>query len=62
MKCEHVIPTMMGQLVTEGKCSVKMLSSTDKWFGVTYKEDKPDVVAKIQALKDTGVYPDVLWK
>ncbi len=62
MKCEHVIPTAIGTLVSEGKLKVKMLSSTDKWFGVTYKEDKPDVVARIQELKDKGVYPDVLWK
>ena len=62
MKCEHVIPTAMGDLVTEGKVTVKMLSSSDKWFGVTYKEDKPDVVAKIQEKKNQGIYPDVLWK
>ena len=62
MKCEHVIPTAMGDLVAEGKVTVKMLSSSDKWFGVTYKEDKPEVVAKIQEKKDAGVYPDVLWK
>lgn len=62
MKCEHVIPTAMGDLVTEGKVTVKMLSSSDKWFGVTYKEDKPEVVAKIQEKKDQGIYPDVLWK
>ncbi|MBR2676244.1 MAG: nucleotidyltransferase [Solobacterium sp.] len=62
MKCEHVIPTAVGTLVAEGKIKVRMLSSTDKWFGVTYKEDKPDVVARIQELKDNGTYPDVLWK
>ena len=62
MKCEHVIPTAIGTLVKEGKIKVKMLASTDKWFGVTYKEDKPDVVARIQELKDCGLYPDVLWK
>ncbi len=62
MKCEHVIPTAMGDLVTEGKVTVKMLLSSDKWFGVTYKEDKPDVVAKIQEKKNQGIYPDVLWK
>lgn len=61
LKCEHVIPTAVGQLIDEGKCTVKMLSSKDKWFGVTYKEDKPDVVAKIQKMKDEGVYPDRLW-
>lgn len=62
MKCEHVIPTAMGDLVAEGKVKVKMLASKDKWFGVTYKEDKPGVVAKIAELKAAGVYPDVLWK
>ncbi|MCH4208203.1 MAG: nucleotidyltransferase [Solobacterium sp.] len=61
MKCEHVIPTAIGQLVNEKKCSVKMLSSHDQWFGVTYKEDKPDVVARIAKMKEQGLYPDVLW-
>lgn len=62
LKCEHVIPTAVGELVKENKCTVKMLSSSDRWFGVTYKEDKPLVVARIQEMKDLGVYPDVLWK
>ena len=62
LKCEHVIPTAIGTLVSEGLIRVRMLASTDKWFGVTYKEDKPDVVARIQELKDRGLYPDVLWK
>lgn len=61
LKCEHVIPTGVGTLVSEGKIRVKMLSSSDKWFGVTYKEDKPEVVARIQELKDNGTYPDILW-
>lgn len=62
MKCEHVIPTAIGTLVEEGKCRVRMLSSKDKWFGVTYKEDKPDVVARIAEKKESGEYPDILWK
>lgn len=62
MKCEHVIPTAIGQLVNEGKITVEMLSSKDKWFGVTYKEDRPDVVNKIAEKKASGEYPDVLWK
>lgn len=62
LKCEHVIPTAIGTLVSEGKCKVKMLSSKDKWFGVTYKEDKPDVVARIAEKKASGEYPDILWK
>lgn len=61
MKCEHVIPTAIGELVKEKKVSVKVLSSKDKWFGVTYKEDKPEVVARIQEMKDSGIYPDLLW-
>lgn len=60
--CEYVIPTTVGELVENGTCSVKVLSSNDKWFGVTYKEDKPEVVEKIQKMKDDGVYPDVLWQ
>lgn len=62
MKCEHVIPTAVGDLVKEGTIKVKVMASTDKWFGVTYREDKPDVVAKIQAYKDQGLYPFDLWK
>ena len=62
MKCEHVIPTAMGELVKENKCKVKMLSSKDQWFGVTYQEDKPMVMEKIQKMKDEGIYPDILWK
>jgi NDP-sugar pyrophosphorylase family protein len=62
MKCEHVIPTMMGKLVQENKVKVKMLSSSDQWFGVTYQEDKPTVVSKIAEKKKSGEYPDVLWK
>lgn len=62
MKCEHVIPTAVGDLVKKDVCKVKMLSSKDQWFGVTYKEDKPYVVAKIQEMKDQGLYPDILWK
>lgn len=62
MKCEHVIPTAVGQLVSEGKISVTMLSSSDKWFGVTYKEDKPEVVKRIAEKKAEGIYPDVMWK
>ena len=62
MKCEHVIPTAIGTLVSKGVCNVHMLSSKDRWFGVTYKEDKPEVVAKIAEKKASGEYPDVMWK
>lgn len=62
MKCEHVIPTAVEDLVSNNVCKVKMLSSKDNWFGVTYREDKPNVVKNIQEMKDKGIYPDVLWK
>lgn len=61
MKCEHVIPTAIGVLVKQGVCSVKVLSSKDQWFGVTYKEDKPMVMEKIAQMKEEGIYPDILW-
>ena len=41
---------------------MKVLSSDAVWFGVTYKEDKPAVVAKIRSLIEKGTYPEVLWK
>ncbi len=62
MKCEHVIPTAIGDLVAADAVKVRMLSSSDQWFGVTYKEDKPLVVSRIQQLKNQGLYPDVMWK
>lgn len=61
MKAECLIPTEVGNLLKEGKTTVKVLTSADKWFGVTYKEDKPMVVASIKELKDAGAYPEILW-
>lgn len=61
LKSECFIPMEVGRLITEGIATVKVLSSEDKWFGVTYKEDKPFVMDSIQKLKDAGVYPDKLW-
>lgn len=61
-KAEYFIPKAVNSLITEGKAHMRVLSSDAKWFGVTYKEDRPDVVAKIRALVDAGVYPENLWK
>ena len=60
MKCEHVIPTAVGELVQNNKCTVKMLSSNDRWFGVTYKEDRETVVSEVNKLIEKGMYPSVL--
>ena len=62
MKCEYYLPSVVSGLLEEGKATVTVLESEDKWYGVTYKEDKPVVVAAIQALKDAGIYPQHLWK
>lgn len=62
MKCEFFLPSVVGELLAEEKATVKVLKSMDKWYGVTYKEDKPVVVAAIQALKDQGLYPQKLWE
>lgn len=61
MKCEYFLPSVVSDLLTEGRATVRVLESEDKWYGVTYKEDKPVVVAAVQALKDEGLYPQKLW-
>lgn len=60
-KGEYLLPTIIGGLLQEGKMQVKVLQSHDKWFGVTYKEDKKDVVAEIQKLIADGVYAEKLF-
>ena len=62
MKCEYFLPFVVDELLKEGKASVQVLKSGDKWYGVTYKEDKPVVVNAIQRLKDSGLYPQKLWQ
>lgn len=57
LKSEYLLPIFVGQLLKEGKLSVKVLESQDKWFGVTYAEDKPLVVASFKKLIEAGVYP-----
>ena len=61
LKCEHVIPTAVATLLANKQCSVKIMSTNDKWFGVTYADDKPSVVNNIQKYKDANIYPFDLW-
>lgn len=61
LKGEYLLPTIIGDLLKEGKMRVEVRKSQDEWFGVTYKEDKPDVVAAIQKLIKDGVYPEKLF-
>ena len=61
LKCEYFLPFVVDELLQEKKAAVRVLTTQDKWYGVTYKEDKPVVVAAIQNLKDQGLYPQGLW-
>lgn len=58
LKGEYLLPTIIGDLLKEGKVEVKVLKSHDKWFGVTYKEDKELVVNEVKALVEKGLYPE----
>jgi UTP-glucose-1-phosphate uridylyltransferase len=60
-KAEFYIPTVIDQLVAEGRARVRVLESPDNWFGVTYREDKAAVQTAIRGLIDRGVYPEKLW-
>ncbi len=61
LKCEYFLPTVASELIDEGKAAVTVLKSTDKWYGVTYREDKPTVVAAIAQKTQEGLYPEDLW-
>ena len=60
-KAEMFLPSAVSKLIDEGKATVKVLRTADKWYGVTYAADKPTVIAALQALTKQGLYPDVLW-
>ncbi|MCL2562293.1 MAG: nucleotidyltransferase [Rikenellaceae bacterium] len=62
MRSEFYIPLMVNRLVNSGEASMKVLPTDSQWFGVTYKEDKPEVEARIRALIAAGEYPEKLWK
>ena len=62
MKAEFLLPRSVDALLKEGRATVKILKSADRWYGVTYAADKPMVVAALAALRDEGKYPDGLWK
>ncbi|MFI3318541.1 MAG: nucleotidyltransferase [Rikenellaceae bacterium] len=61
LKAEYYIPVAINKLINDGTATVKVLDTTSKWFGVTYAQDRPDVVAKLQALADAGEYPSPLF-
>lgn len=62
LKGEYYLPFAADKLVQEKKAEVKVITSHDKWYGVTYKEDREDVKNALQSMKDKGMYPEKLWK
>ena len=61
IKSEFYIPFLVNELVGKGRSSVKILDGKEKWFGMTYREDREMVIARIRELVDRGIYPDNLW-
>jgi len=60
-KAEFLMPAIADKLIHERKITMRVLATPEKWFGVTYKEDKPFVAAGIRRLIENGVYPEKLW-
>ncbi len=61
VKSEWFIPSVVDRMISQGSADVSLLPTEDAWFGITYREDKPGVVATISALVEQGVYPGRLW-
>ena len=59
---EYYIPNIISEMIEDNKIQVKVLSTTDNWFGVTYQEDKDNAVFSINKYIDSGIYPKKLWK
>jgi len=62
IKSEFYIPTVVNELISDKRATCKVLDTPSKWFGVTYAEDRPQVVLKINELVRKGIYPNMLWK
>lgn len=61
LKSEYLLPTIIDQMIHDGRARVKLLETHDRWFGVTYREDKESVTESIRALIRDGVYPEKLF-
>ena len=61
LKGEYFLPLPVSQLIEEGKATVKVLTSPDRWYGVTYAADKPVVMNALHTMQEQGMYPDGLW-
>lgn len=61
LKCEYFIPSVVSHLIENKKVAVRVLETSEKWYGVTYKEDKPVIMDALQRMKDAKLYPQRLW-
>jgi hypothetical protein len=61
LKAELDIPTSVDKFVKNGQITIKVLMSNDRWFGVTYREDKPFVVESIREMIRKGIYPESIY-
>ena len=62
LKCEYYLPSVVSAALADGRAQVRVLTSPDKWHGITYREDKPELVAALKAMTDAGTYPQGQWK
>ncbi|MCQ2422981.1 MAG: nucleotidyltransferase [Lachnospiraceae bacterium] len=62
LKAEYLLPQVVGEMVREGRASVAVLPTNDRWFGVTYKEDKPLFVESIAKLIAAGEFPEATFQ
>ncbi len=62
LKSEYYIPSVVDTLIKRGEVRAKMLQTPERWFGMTYAEDRAQVVAKVKELTAAGLYPEKLWK
>lgn len=62
LKCEYFLPLIPNALIQEGKATFKVLTTREKWYGVTYQPDMPKVQAALAQMKARGVYPEALWR
>ena len=62
LKCEYFLPFVVDDLLKEDKATVRVLPTSEKWYGVTYKEDKALVVDALKEKTESGEYPLCLWK
>lgn len=62
LKAEYFLPGVVNAMLDRGDAAVRVLTCADRWYGVTYREDKPQVMAALQRMADEGLYPTPLWK